>query len=67
MGRSDIFLKLEIIKKLKADQNYVNTVFIVTTTVHDKSVILDAGADLYLPKPYEISELIRWVEHFINI
>lgn len=58
--------KLEIIKKLKANQNYVNTMFIVTTTVHDKSVILDTGADLYLPKPYEILELIGWVEYFIN-
>ena len=35
---------------------------IVTTSVHDKTAILDAGADLYLPKPYEITELIQWIE-----
>lgn len=55
---------LELLRKLKGLQNFVNTKFIVTTTVHNKSAILDSGADLYLPKPYEISDLIRWVEYF---
>ena len=57
---------LELVKKMKSLPNFANTKFIVTTTNHDKSVILDAGADLYLPKPYEISDLIRWVEYFIK-
>ena len=47
-------------------KNFVNTKFIVTTAVHDKALILDSGADLYLPKPYEISDLIRWVEYFLK-
>ena len=55
---------LELCKKLRKDQNFVNSKIIVTTTVHDKTVILNAGADLYLPKPYEISDLIRWIELF---
>lgn len=55
---------LKFLRDLKQGQNFVNTKFIVTTTVHDKSAILDSGADLYLPKPYEISDLIRWVEYF---
>lgn len=55
---------LEFLKQIKASQNFVNTKIIVTTTTHNKSVILDSGADLYLPKPYEISDLIRWVEYF---
>ncbi len=57
---------LDICKDLKARLNFVNTKLIVTSTVHDKSAILDAGADLYLPKPYEISDLIRWVEYFFK-
>lgn len=57
---------LELLRKMKMAQNFVNTKFIVTTTTHDKSVILDSGADLYLPKPYEISDLIRWIEYFIK-
>lgn len=58
--------KLEELKVLKNSVNFVNTRFIVTSTLHDKSTILDAGADLYLPKPYEISDLIRWVEYFLK-
>ena len=55
---------LSVCKTLRAKPNFVNSKIIVTTTVHDKSAILDSGADLYLPKPYEISDLIRWIEFF---
>jgi len=58
--------ELEFLKGLKEKQSFANTKFIVTTTVHDKSAILNSGADLYLPKPYEVSDLIRWVEYFIK-
>ena len=55
---------LNFCREIKNRQNFVHTKIIVTTTVHDKAAILDAGADLYLPKPYEISDLIRWIEFF---
>lgn len=57
---------LKVCKDLKANLNFVNTKIIVTSTVHDKSAILNAGADLYLPKPYEISDLIGWIEFFFK-
>lgn len=57
---------LKVCKDLKTNLNFVNTKIIVTSTVHDKSAILNAGADLYLPKPYEISDLIRWIEFFFK-
>lgn len=57
---------LDKIKELKSLTSFVHTKIIVTSTLHDKSTILDAGADLYLPKPYEISDLIRWVEYFMH-
>ena len=53
---------LDICRDLKSRMNFVNTKIIVTSTTHDKSAILDAGADLYLPKPYEISDLIMWIK-----
>ena len=62
MDSNDDLSALKICKELKNSANFVNTKIIVTTTVHDKKTILDAGADLYLPKPYEISELIGWIE-----
>ena len=55
---------LSVCRKLRESVNFVNSKIIVTTTVHDKAAILDSGADLYLPKPYEISDLIRWIEFF---
>lgn len=54
--------ELDFCKKIKCNPNFVNSKVIVTTSVHDKTAILDAGADLYLPKPYEITELIQWIE-----
>ena len=55
---------LDFCREIKSKPNFVNTKIIITTTVHNKTAILDAGADLYLPKPYEISDLIRWIEFF---
>ena len=57
---------LELCKKIKTNSNYKNTKLIVTSNYHNKTTILDTGADLYLPKPYEISTLIKWVEYFIK-
>ena len=56
--------ELEYCRQLKCNPNFVNTKIIVTTSVHDKSAVLDAGVDLYLPKPYEITDLIQWIEYF---
>ena len=50
-------------KQIKENRNFVNSKIIVTTSVHDKTAVLNAGADLYLPKPYEITDLIQWIEH----
>ena len=56
--------ELDFCKKIKTNPNFVNSKLIVTTSVHDKAAVLDAGVDLYLPKPYEISDLIQWIEYF---
>ena len=42
------------------------TKIILTTIFHEKQKILNAGADLYLPKPYELTDLFLWVEKFIS-
>lgn len=60
----DDLSELDFCKDLKMRQNFVNTKIIVTSTTREKTAILNAGADLYLPKPYEVVELIRWVEYF---
>lgn len=54
---------LDFCKEIKSLANFANSRVIVTTSVHDKTSVLDSGADLYLPKPYELTDLIRWVEY----
>ena len=58
--------ELDFCKKIKCNPNFVNSKIIVTTSVHDKAAVLDAGVDLYLPKPYEITDLIQWIEYFMK-
>lgn len=60
----DNFEELDFCRKIRNNNNFINSKIIVTTSVHDKVSVLDAGADLYLPKPYELSDLIRWIEYF---
>ena len=57
---------LNVCKALKEKLNFVNSKIIMTSSQHNKQEILSAGADLYLPKPYEITDLIQWVEYFIK-
>ena len=57
---------LDSCKSIKENEKYKNTKLIMTSIFHDKESILKAGADLYLPKPYEISELVRWVDIFVK-
>ena len=58
--------KLELCSQIKSNRIFANSKVIVTSNRHDKSTILDTGADLYLPKPYELSALIKWVEYFLK-
>lgn len=57
---------LNLCYKLKQHKEFQNSKIIVTSIIHDKELVLNAGADLYLPKPYEISTLIKWVDLFIK-
>ena len=55
-----------IVKFLPDDTIFKNSNIIMTTVVHEKESILSSGADLYLPKPYEIPFLFEWVERLMN-
>ena len=37
---------------------------VTTLVIHDKELILNSGADLYLPKPYELSVMFGWIKKF---
>ncbi len=57
---------IKICKKIKNNPQYTNSKIIVTSIFHEKEQILSAGADLYLPKPYDINYLVNWVDKFIK-
>lgn len=57
---------LNLCYKIKQHEELKNTKIIVTSIIHDKELVLNTGADLYLPKPYEIPNLIKWVDNFIK-
>lgn len=58
--------KLSLCEKIKQNNMFNNTKIIVTSNIHDKTTVLNKGADLYLPKPYEITAIMKWVEFFIK-
>jgi len=43
-----------------------NAKIIVSSVMHDKDLALSAGADLYLPKPYDILVLHSWIKRFLE-
>ena len=63
-GNSETLKGLEICKKLKFETHNLKSNIIFTTTVHNKEMVLNAGADLYLPKPYELSVIFGWIKKF---
>ena len=65
-GESTDLSGLETCKSIKNNNNFMTTKIILTTVLHDKELVLNCGADVYLPKPYEITSLIKWVENLLN-
>lgn len=65
-GNAENLKGLKICKILRENPDFANTKIIVTSIFHDKELILNCGADLYLPKPYELSNLIKWVNIFVD-
>jgi len=65
-GDNDTRSGLDVCKIIKDSHIYKSSKLIVTSVFHDKETILKAGADLYLPKPYDVSGLVKWVDSFVK-
>lgn len=65
-GSIETMSGLDICRSLKSDKKFANSKIIITSVLHDKEMILDTGADLYLPKPYELITLMNWIKTFIK-
>jgi len=47
-------------------QQYPDIRIICTSSLHNRQRVLQSGADLYLPKPFELSSLFSWVHRFLR-
>lgn len=65
-GSVETMLGLDICRTLKNDRRFANSRIIITSVLHDKELVLDSGADLYLPKPYELLTLMHWIKTFVR-
>lgn len=51
---------------IRENKELVKTKIIMATVLHDKEKAFLAGADLYIPKPYDILALHKWINKLIN-
>jgi len=65
-GIADKMDGLELCKKIKLNPISKDMKVVLSTVVHDKKMVLNAGADLYIPKPYELLGLFNWIENLIQ-
>lgn len=65
-GDSETMKGLELCRKLKKDCKCKEIKIILSTIIHDKKMALNAGADLYLPKPYELLGIFNWIEQMLK-
>lgn len=65
-GDIDSLKGLELCRKLKKNEDFKDIKIVLSTIVHDKKMALNAGADLYLPKPYELLGIFNWIEKLVK-
>ncbi len=59
--------KQKFIKIVQAIKNHNQEIKIIfTSSDRSKTEVFASGADLYLPKPYEIKTLFNWVDKFLK-
>ena len=57
---SEDLTELNLCKQIKKINSQIKV--ITTSIYHSKEQIMNAGSDIYLPKPYNIDTLIHWTE-----
>jgi DNA-binding response OmpR family regulator len=57
---------LELSAWIRTQDAYKAIRIISISTLHDREKALSAGADVYLPKPFELSSLFNWVDYFLK-
>lgn len=47
-------------------EKYPDTAILCVSSLHNREEVLSAGADLYLPKPFELMSLFAWIEKLLK-
>lgn len=47
-------------------ETYPDVRIICTSSLHNRQRVLQSGADLYLPKPFELSSLFLWIHRLLH-
>ncbi len=55
---------LQLTREVRQEQPAVR--IICTSSLHQRHRVLEAGADLYLPKPFELSILFSWIHRLLR-
>ncbi len=61
-GRDDESSNLELAREISKDD--IKLIF--SSSYLNKKEILKSGADLYIPKPYEIDDVVKWIKKFLG-
>lgn len=56
----------KICKYIRQQKELLKTKIIMTTVIHDREKAFLEGADLYIPKPYELLALHKWINRLIK-
>ncbi|MEB3287028.1 MAG: response regulator [Vampirovibrionales bacterium] len=56
---------LQLCQKIK--KSAPQTAIICISSIHQREMVLRSGADIYLPKPFEMRSLFLWVERLLGI
>lgn len=65
-GDTETMKGLELCRRLKKSEDFKDIKIVLSTIIHDKRMALNAGADLYLPKPYELLGIFNWIEKLVK-
>jgi CheY-like chemotaxis protein len=57
----------DVCRDLKGSKAYRHIPIIMISALHDaKQLCLDAGAEAFIPKPFEMTAILRKVSQFMN-
>ncbi|MBD2104589.1 response regulator [Leptolyngbya sp. FACHB-261] len=58
---------LELCQLFSSNPEFENICRVATVSDADREDVLNAGADLFVPKPFEIHDLLHWIDRLVQL